>query len=328
MNRILVIQTAFIGDVILATAVVEKLHQYFPDAKIDFLLRKGNENILEGHTVIHNLLVWDKQNRKYASLMDLVFTIRSRRYDLVVNLQRFFSSGLLTVLSGAKITVGFDKSPLSIFFSHTQPHRIGLSGKFEHEVERNLSLISKWTDDKMAKPRIHLLPSDFEKKTARGRYITISPASIWMTKQYPLERWIAFTDRVEEDTSIFLLGGKSDIKMCEVIREQSSHRKIEILAGQLSLRESAAFMTGAIMNYTNDSAPLHLASAVNAPVTAVFCSTIPAFGFTPLSDVSHVVETKENLACRPCGLHGKKKCPEGHFKCSSIESDQLLEKMV
>ena len=75
-------------------------------------------------------------------------------------------------------------------------------------------------------------------------------------------------------------------------------------------------MEGAAMNYVNDSAPMHLASAVNAPVTAVFCSTVPAFGFTPLSQNARVVETDVALDCRPCGLHGYKSCPKGHFRCA------------
>jgi heptosyltransferase-2 len=74
-------------------------------------------------------------------------------------------------------------------------------------------------------------------------------------------------------------------------------------------------MQKAEMNYVNDSAPLHLCSATNAPVTAFFCSTIKDFGFGPLSDKSIVVETSEILDCRPCGLHGYKECPKGNFKC-------------
>ena len=88
-------------------------------------------------------------------------------------------------------------------------------------------------------------------------------------------------------------------------------------------------MRGAVMNYVNDSAPMHLCSAVGAPVTAVFCSTVPAFGFGPLSPVSFVVETREALACRPCGLHGHAACPLGHFRCAyGIEVEQLLKSMV
>jgi heptosyltransferase-2 len=84
-------------------------------------------------------------------------------------------------------------------------------------------------------------------------------------------------------------------------------------------------MKDATMNYVNDSAPMHLASAMNAPVTAIFCSTVPAFGFGPLSNKSVVIESKEKLTCRPCGLHGYRACPQKHFKCATtIESDALL----
>ena len=88
-------------------------------------------------------------------------------------------------------------------------------------------------------------------------------------------------------------------------------------------------MRDAVMNYVNDSAPMHFASAVNAPVTAVYCSTIPEFGFGPLSDESYVVEIAEPLDCRPCGLHGYKACPLGHFNCArNIHDRQLLETLT
>lgn len=328
MRKILIIQTAFIGDVILATPVVEKLHKHFPGSEIDFLVRKGNENVLEGHPSLNALLIWDKKKEKYNGLWKLLLEIRKRKYDLVVNLQRYFSSGLLTAFSGAGTTVGFNKNPLSFFFSYSIPHTIrSVTGPAVHEVERNLSLVSKWTDNQFIKPTIYLSPSDCEKIVYKGSYITISPASVWFTKQYPLERWVEFMNGVGEEIRIFLLGAPSDFDTCSVLKQQSGHHNTEILAGRLSLRESAALMKNALMNYSNDSAPLHLASAVNAPVTAVFCSTVPAFGFTPLSDQSYIVETNENLNCRPCGIHGKRNCPEGHFKCAKIESSQLLAKL-
>ena len=84
-------------------------------------------------------------------------------------------------------------------------------------------------------------------------------------------------------------------------------------------------MRGAIMNYANDSAALHLASAVNAPITAIFCSTIPAFGFRPLSDKAYTIEYPEPLNCRPCGMHGKKACPKKHFRCSQIDIENMIE---
>jgi heptosyltransferase-2 len=83
-------------------------------------------------------------------------------------------------------------------------------------------------------------------------------------------------------------------------------------------------MKNAVMNYTNDSAPLHLCSAMNAPVTAVFCSTIPEFGFGPLSDNARVVQSRLELPCKPCGNHGKAACPKGHFNCGEIQLSDLM----
>ena len=100
----------------------------------------------------------------------------------------------------------------------------------------------------------------------------------------------------------------------------SGHEKL------LSLLQSAALMRDAVMNSTNDSAPLHLAVAVGAKVTALFCSTVPSFGFAPKGENIHIIETEEPLPCRPCGIHGHQQCPEGHFRCGySIETAKLLE---
>jgi heptosyltransferase-2 len=113
--------------------------------------------------------------------------------------------------------------------------------------------------------------------------------------------------------SIYLMGSESERTLID--QRFPSRPGLTNLAGKLTLLESAALMKQAVMNFTNDSAPLHLASAVNAPVTAVFCSTVPEFGFGPLSDDSAVVQHPGKLACRPCGIHGKKECPEKHMKC-------------
>ena len=92
--------------------------------------------------------------------------------------------------------------------------------------------------------------------------------------------------------------------------------------------ESAALMKDAVMNFVNDSAPMHLASAVNAPLCTIYCSTVPGFGFGPLSDISEVIEVDEELNCRPCGLHGHRSCPEGHFKCALEISNEKIQAVI
>jgi heptosyltransferase-2 len=158
-------------------------------------------------------------------------------------------------------------------------------------------------------------------------YVCIAPASVWFTKQFPKEKWVAFIDQLKQ-FSVYLLGAPSDHEHCESIRNATTYPGVTNLSGKLSFLESTALMQHAVMNFVNDSAPLHLASAVNAPVTAVFCSTVPDFGFGPLSDRSFIVETSEPLTCRPCGLHGYKACPQGHFKCAlTISNEQLLNSL-
>jgi heptosyltransferase-2 len=323
MKKILLIQTAFLGDVILATPLIEKLKKYFPQAEIDFLLRSGNETLLNGHPSLGRLLVWDKNRRKYAGLFRLLLTIRKNQYDLVVNLQRFASTGLLTAFSGAGITVGFDKNPLSFLFSRKIPHFISAGKNPVHEVERNLSLVAEWTGSQMIKPRLYPTRHDYGVVDTPEKYVCMAPASVWFTKMLPLEKWLELIRRVGEEVTIFLLGSPEDFNVCETIRQSSRHPSVRNLAGELTLLQSAALMKDAMMNYVNDSAPLHLASAVNAPVTAFYCSTVPAFGFTPLSDTSFVMEIKKQLTCRPCGLHGKSSCPKGHFDCSDIDMQEV-----
>jgi len=328
LSKILIIQPAFIGDVILATGVIEKLHQYHPDAKIDFFLRKGNEGLLKNNPAIHQVLVWDKKKNKNKNLLALLKQIRKEKYDLVINLQRFFSSGFITAFSNARYTVGYDKNPLSYLFSKRVKHEIASNGVGKHEVERNHLLIQKWTDTDFAKPKLYPSSEDFDsvKEFKGAKYITAAPTSVWFTKQYPKEKWIEFLSQVPADMKVYLLGAPGDKLVCDEIAEASNNKNIINLAGKLSFLQSAALMKDAVMNYVNDSAPMHIASSMDAPVCAIFCSTIPSFGFGPLSSNSTVVEIRENLYCRPCGLHGYKKCPEGHFKCGySIHTKELLQ---
>jgi lipopolysaccharide heptosyltransferase II len=326
MNKILVIQTAFIGDVILATGVLESLHAAFPQAKIDFLVRKGNEALVKEHPFLNQIIVWDKKASKYLSMFTIIRKSRANNYDVVINLQRFASSGIMTAFSGAKKKYGFDKNPLSFLFTKAIPHNIAGKGQqYLHETERNFGVLKELKGVEFFKPKVYPSKSDAQKVETftTDRFVTISPASVWETKKFPIEKWIELIHRLK--CRVVLLGGPSDRDLCNQIADKCHNRVVQVLAGDLTLLQSAALMSKADMNYTNDSGPLHLASAMNAPTTAVFCSTIPEFGFGPLSDNSKVVESTLDLPCRPCGLHGHKKCPQGHFKCGiSIQIDQLI----
>lgn len=315
LQKILVIQTAFLGDVILATALVEKLRRYYPEATINILVRKGNESLFVDHPYLEEVLVFDKKE-KTRSLRQLIREVRRSRYDVVVNAQRFFSSGLIAVLSGAREIIGYDKNPLSFGYSRKVRHQVGDG---THEVARNQQLIAHLTDTDWLSPRLYPGTASFARVPRNESYVTISPTSVWFTKQWPADKWVELIRLLPPEDTIYLLGGPGDRVACEAIRMAAQRENVFTKAGELSLLDSAAFMASAKMNYANDSAPIHLASAMNAPMTAVFCSTVPAFGFTPLSDQSRVVEYAGTLPCRPCGLHGHRACPEGHFRCADID---------
>lgn len=315
-KNILIIQTAFIGDAILASSLLEKLHHFFPDSKISILVRKGNESVYLAHPFLESLLIWNKQDNKNSNLFKLLFEIRKHKFDCVINCHRFASSGFLTGFSGAKHTAGYKQNPFSFLFNFTVKHSLnnGL-----HETERYNQLIEDFTDNKTFKPKLYPSKTDFEIvfPLQTENYVCCAPASVWFTKQLPLLKWVELCDKISVTTTVYLLGAPSDIAICKQIKAKSKHSKIEILAGKLSLLQSCALMLKAKMNYVNDSGPLHLASSINAPVTAFFTSTIPNFGFGPLSKNATIKEVL-NLDCRPCGVHGFKACPQGHFNCGNL----------
>ena len=347
MKQFLVIQTAFLGDAVLATAVLEKLHAFHPDAAIDMVVRKGNEGLFDGHPFLRTVFIWDKRTNKTGNLFALIGRLRKTRYDHIINCQRFFSTGLMTLLARADEKIGYDKNPLSFFFSRTVKHVIpttdtsGLPagrdkdvGDERHEVDRLNALIEHITDRRpptrrgetqvgaygKSRPMPKLYPTGKDQEAiarlSLREYVCIAPASVWFTKQWPEKKWVDLIKRLPVEPRVLLIGATDDMSLCERIARDSGRG--DVLAGKLSLLGTAALMQSARMNYVNDSAPLHIASAMNAPVTAIFCSTVPAFGFGPLRENGRVAETMEILDCRPCGLHGHKACPQGHFRCTNI----------
>ena len=291
--------------------------------KIDFLLRKSNASILKNDPRIDRLIEWDKSEPKIKGLSKTIRQIREQRYDYVVNAHRFASSGLMTVFSKSTVKIGYDKNPLSFLFTKKIKHHIG-DGR--HEVDRLLELVADISQHSY-KPRLHLPNHSVEKveQYKKEPYIVIAPNSVWYTKQYPIEKWVGFLDRTSFAGNVYLIGAPSESDQAQQIIESTQRNKVYNLCGKLNLLDSAALMRDSAMNYTNDSGPMHLCSAVNAPVKAIYCSTVPAFGFGPLSDDSEIIETKEELSCRPCGIHGHKQCPENHFKCGLSIGWQQLE---
>jgi len=333
-TTILIIQTAFIGDTILASHFARAVKDQYPNAKIHFFLRKGNESVIQGLSSVEKVWVWDKQGGKTKNLIKLILGLREIRFDMVFNLHRHFNSGLVSALMKSPFKAGFQQNPLSFFYTHKVNHLIphkSLSGVW-HEVQRNLQLLQKalptlviGDNSKIYKPELPLVEKHFTKVAPyiSQDFFVIAPASVWFTKAWSEHKYRELTVELAKRGKVFFIGAPTDKDLCDRIREGISNT--ENLCGPLNLLDSAALMKNAKRVFVNDSAPLHLASSVNAKTTAIFCSTVQEFGYTPLADDSVVVDMGTSLSCRPCGLHGHKACPLDHFKCAEeIEIKRVL----
>lgn len=333
-KKILIIQTAFIGDTILASHFARAVKNEYPDSEIHFFLRKGNESVIQGLSTIHKVWVWDKQGGKTRNLLRMICDLRKIRFDMVFNLHRHFNSGLVSACMKSKFKAGFKQNPLSFFYTHRVDHLIphkSLTGTW-HEVQRNLQLLEKARpgyviseNSKIYKPELPIQEKNVKKVESyiQGTYFVVAPASVWFTKAWSEEKYRELTKELSKRGKVFFIGAPSDKELCDRIRKDIPNT--ENLCGPLNLIDSAVLMKTAARVFVNDSAPLHLASCVNAKTTAIFCSTVPEFGYTPLADDSVVIDVGNALSCRPCGLHGYKACPLGHFKCSNdVEVSRVI----
>ena len=318
VSKVLIIQTAFLGDAVLITSLLEKIRIESPETAIHLLVRKGNESIFQAysHTSLERVWTYDKSNKR-VSWLDLRTNLKQESFDKVFVVQRFFGMGLLSLMIGAKQVFGFAKNPLSWFFTKAYPHPFGNG---IHEVERNTALLSDWLGEKVYKPFLN--PSQVP--APAKNYICISPGSVWETKRLPIQKWIDFIHLLPRDQAVVLMGSPNEKHLSDEIEHACLGWPIFNETGKHALLASTSIFAQSKGNFVNDSGPMHLSSAVNVPTVALFCSTIPDFGFGPLADQSQVIEVSEKLDCRPCGDHGKKNCPLGHYACGNHISTQKM----
>ena len=330
-EKILIIQTAFIGDVILTLPLLQSLRKNFPGARIDFLLVPRTSELLKNHPDVSEVIIYDKYGADsgVSGFFRLRKILSSVNYDVAFIPHRSLRSALLALSSGIKVRVGFDKSPFKFLYTNV----VHYDSK-AHEIERNLSLLEAFGFKATSKlPRLY--PSSEDKAYVdsilggNSNLIGVAPGSIWNTKRWVEEGFIkVVTWFAENGHTVALVGGGEDFKLCERIKIKSGGKNILNLCGSLSLLQSAELIRRCKVLISNDSAPMHMAVAVGTPVVAIFGSTVPEFGFYPYGDGNAVVEVK-GLDCRPCGIHGRKSCPKGHFKCMRLISpEEVFETAV
>ena len=318
MGGSLVIQTSFLGDVILTTPLIAELAKRGP---VDVLATPGGATALANNPRIRSIIPYDKRGT-YGSALGLWQTlkeIRSRRpYEAAYLAQGSFRSGLIAMMTGARERIGFASSTGRVLYTKQIPYRPD-----RHHAERLWSLAMSECADPPSRDQIRprLYPSDEERRrvdmllrqsgSADEPFVALAPGSAWGTKRWPYYPDLA--KRLAEDFRIAIIGSEADSAVAAQIIDVLPPG-CAINGVGLPLLASAELIGRAQAIVTNDSAPQHLASAMGTPTLTIFGPTVPEFGFGPIAE-RHAVAGHESLSCRPCDRHGPRSCPLGHWRC-------------
>ncbi len=326
--KILIIQTAFLGDLILTTSYIREVAKKYPDAEIHILIKSGAESILKNNPYIKKIYTLDKKKSKsFLYFLKFIFALRKEKYSICYSAHFSHRSSQFSFFSGAKIRIGYAESGFS--FLHTR--KISRPLEDVHEVDKLFSLLDLEKPFSLSEKRPEIFFDDLEKSEFKKilpaeKYISIAPSSLWETKRMPVFKFIELIQKILQtrNEKIVLIGSKDDIPLTEeILKAFPNETRLIDFAGKTNLRELAYLISKSALLISNDSSPIHFASAFNTPTLMIYGATIPAFGYSTLVDKQFISEV-QNLACRPCGIHGGKFCPEVHFQCMK---NQDIEKM-
>ncbi len=334
-NKVLIIQTAFLGDVILTTPLIEVVKEEMPDSQIDLLTIPNSRNVIESNPSLRQVIIFDKKGRDrgWRGLHRLGQLLIKNNYSLCLTPHRSWRSAYLTHCTGAPIRIGFDNSAWSSVFTHQIKYKSDC-----HEIVRNLSLLEPLGIKTVQRLPV-IYPTIEDRQTVDSLLkkivseesrpnFAIAPGSIWPTKRWPTQYFKTVTERlIAHGFHIFFIGGREDTYLCEKIVVDLKH--CTLLTGKLSLRQTFQLLQSCGKGLlTNDSAPLHLGMAAAIPVFAVFGATVPEFGFAPFGKNGYIFENQE-ISCRPCGIHGGAKCPVRTYACMEhLNPQQIADHII
>jgi heptosyltransferase II len=331
MSASLIIQTSFLGDTVLTTPLIARLAEH---GAVDVLVTPASARLLANHPSIRETIVYDKRgrDRSVAGFARMANALRGRRYASAYLAQGSARSGALALAARIPRRVGFETSSGRAFYTVRVPAPAGM-----HHAEKLFTLGSAgggrpWSREDL-RPRLYPGAEEREVVDAllvaasdAGRpLVALAPGSVWATKRWP--HYPALARSLAGRARLVVIGGKDDAPLAaEILAAVRGTGAIDA-TGRLTLLASAELIGRARVIVSNDSAPLHLASAMETPTVAVFGPTVPAFGFGPLAQRSAIVED-DMLACRPCDRHGPKRCPLGHWKCMLNQSPARVAGIV
>jgi heptosyltransferase-2 len=304
-----VIQTAFLGDVVLTTPLLSALAR--SDGPVDVVTTPTGAPLLEGHPAVRRVIRYDKRGVDAGprGLWRLAAELRREGYGRAVLPHRSWRSAALALLAGVPRRIGFAGGPAEITYTARVPR--ATEG---HEVERLLALAGP--EAVPAPPvALGLGPADraaadrwLAERGVEPGFVALAPGSIWGTKRWPRYPELA----AALDRAVVVLGSRDDAPLAAAVVAAVPGRAYSA-AGELDLRGAAALLERASVLVTNDSAPLHLATAAGIPIVALFGPTVPAQGFGPRGPADRALGV--TLSCRPCSAHGPQVCPLGHHRC-------------
>ena len=313
----LVIQTSFLGDVVLTTPLLTKLARRGP---VDIVVTPAAAPLLAGHSAVRDVIVFDKRRADagFGGLLGAARRLRGRKrtlpYDAAYLAQSSLRSAALARLSGIRRRVGFARAAGR--FLQTESVVAPTSA---HHAERlwRLAFGAHAPVDAAAMPAPSLNPGVAERTAVDALLagetrplFALAPGSAWATKRWP--HFVALAGNLAAQGRIVVIGGADDAALAGEIRARVPNAIVAV--GALSLLASAELIRRSRVLVTNDSLPTHLASAMGTPTVTIFGPTSPEFGFGPLAPRSRVAQL-ETLACRPCHHHGPRVCPLGHWRC-------------
>ncbi len=329
-NKILIIQTAFIGDVILITPLIRAVGQLFPSALIDVLVIPQSSAVLENNPHVRHILLFDKRKNKLTAFFKTLRQIRKNKYDLAISPHSSLTSAYLMLLGGIKARLGFDRWHASKYLTMKVPHKKGI-----HKIRKNLHLLSVFGENQYDMQTELFPASDTIKKYAAlpeqmpysGRpVIAIAPGSIWNTKRWPVTYYSELTKTLERERfNLIFIGSPDEEVLCRRIINDAQSRAINF-AGKSTIPESAAIINQCDLLICNDSGAMHIANAMQTDVFVFFGPTVKFIGYYPFREKDRVFEL--DLNCRPCGKHGGDACPLGHFKCMLNIKPQTVMKAI
>ncbi|NLO19028.1 MAG: glycosyltransferase family 9 protein [Ignavibacteria bacterium] len=325
-----IIQTAFIGDTVLTLPLIQAIRNNQPKARISIVCTPNSAplfNCVEAHDIV---IVFDKrkEHKGLKGIKQIAKKLQSLHVDCIIAPHRSLRTTLLTRFSKAKYSISFDKSAFSFLYKKQVKYDFS-----KHEIERNLSLLKgfDYYDEEEASELELKFKEEDEfiiinlLKEIKGSPICIAPGSIWNTKRWKKEGFIELIKILKsKGFECALIGSKADLGLCNEIASQTEAFNF---SGKLSLSQTVYLLKNSRLLVTNDSAPTHLAGLVKCPTITIYGPTSAKFGFAPRGEFDRIVEI-EGLSCRPCRIHGSKKCPIGTFDCMEKISAPMVAQNV